>query len=80
MTPGLPRQDDGYSRPDYRPPIDRGDSYSKDNDRYGSSARDRKENIRGTRPQPNAPPQRKDRSLSPFSKRLALTQAMNIGR
>lgn len=26
-----------------------------------------------------APPLRKERSLSPFSKRLALTQAMNMG-
>lgn len=27
-----------------------------------------------------APPPQKERSLSPFSKRLALTQAMNMGR
>lgn len=76
MTPGLSRQDDGH-----RPTIDRGKSYySRDNDRYGSSTRDQKENIRGTRPPADAPPPRKERSLSPFSKRLALTQAMNLGR
>jgi len=31
-------------------------------------------------PKPHAPLPRKERSLSPFSKRLALTQAMNMGR
>lgn len=76
MTPGLSRRDDGQ-----RPASDRGESYySRDNDRYGSSARDQQEDIRGTRPLADAPPSRKERSLSPFSKRLALTQAMNMGR
>ena len=31
-------------------------------------------------PEARAPPRPKERSLSPFSKRLALTQAMNMGR
>lgn len=75
MTPGLSRRDDGH-----RPTIDRGESYySRDNDRYGSSTRDQQVDIRGTRPPAGAPPPRKERSPSPFSKRLALTQAMNMG-
>jgi hypothetical protein len=52
-----------------------------DNDRYGSSFRglDR-DNSRAAKfaSSPRLP--RKERSLSPFSKRLALTQAMNMGR
>ncbi|KAF6229601.1 hypothetical protein HO173_011456 [Letharia columbiana] len=84
MTPGLParqtlRQDTVSQRPDHHPNVDGRQSYSNDNDRYGSSARDRNENIRGTRPPPNAPPQKKERSLSPFSKRVRLTLAMNVG-
>ena len=84
MTPGLParknsRQDNGSQWPEQHPNVDRRQSYSNDNDRYGSSARDRNENIRGTRPPPNGLSQRKERSLSPFSKRLKITQAMNMG-
>ena len=84
MTPGLSaRQNmgrDSYSQwPDHHPNLDRRQSYSNDNDRYGSSARDRNEDIRGRRPPPNFLPQRKERSLSPFSKRLKITQAMNMG-
>ncbi len=84
MTPGLParqnsRQDENSRWPEHHPNVDRRQSYSNDNDRYGSSARDRNETIRGTRPPPNALPQRKERSLSPFSKRLKITQAMNMG-
>lgn len=77
--------------PDVRPMQDRSNgrvperhrhSYPNDDDRYGSSYRDR---GRGERDEPSvkqppAPPVRKERSLSPFSKRLALTQAMNMGR
>lgn len=51
--------------------------YAKDNDRYGSSFRG-KEHEHSTAPKPVSLP-RKERSLSPFSKRLALTQAMNMG-
>ena len=65
----------------------RGQRYSNDNDRYGSSFRNQGRPTRDQRPltrdEPSrqGPPfQRKERSLSPFSKRLALTQAMNMGR
>lgn len=82
MTPGHPTrqesgQDNGSRWPDN---VDRRQSYSNDNDRYGSSARGQDENIRDTRPPPNVLHQRKERSLSPFSKRLKMTQAMNTGR
>lgn len=81
MTPGiLSKQSHEVRHRDHRPSFNGGQSYSKDNDRYGSSATDRRDDIRGNRPPPNAPPPRKERSLSPFSKRLALTQAMNMGR
>ena len=83
MEPGLParqnsRHDTGSQWPEHHPGGDRRQSYSNDNDRYGSSARDRNESNRGTRP-PNVLPQRKERSLSPFSKRIKLTQALNMG-
>lgn len=65
----------------------RGHRYSNDNDRYGSSFRNQgrptidQRPHSGTEPSRNDPRfQRKERSLSPFSKRLALTQAMNMGR
>ena len=81
MTPGLPsRQIDGPRRREHRSSFTASDDYSKDNDRYGGSARDRTENVRPIRPPPNATPFSRERSLSPFSKRLALTQAMNMGR
>ena len=53
--------------------------FSDDNDRYDSSFRAsefKDPRSGGTRP---PPPPRKERSLSPFSKRVALTQAMNMG-
>lgn len=61
-------------------PVDRKDDRrrSNDNDRYGNSFRNKDRGDRG-RPVP-VPMPRKERSLSPFSKRLALTQAMNMGR
>lgn len=65
----------------------RSQRYSNDNDRYGSSFRNQGQPTRDQRPptrdEPSrqGPPfQRKERSLSPFSKRLALTQAMNMGK
>lgn len=80
MTPGLPSKALYGSRPRHPPaPINRGNSYPDDNDRYGSSSMNRNENIIPNRPTKNAPISRKERSLSPFSKRLALTQAMNHG-
>ncbi len=76
MTPGLSRRND-----EHLPPSNRGESYySRDNDRYGSSVRDQQEDMRETRLPADALPSWKERSLSPFSKRLALTQAMNMGR
>ena len=85
MTPSFPaiqtsRQDNRTQWPEHHPNVDRRQSYSNDNDRYGSSARDRTEGIGGSRPPLNSLPQKKERSLSPFSKRLKLTQAMNMGR
>lgn len=76
MTPGARlRQDQKYLD---SPPRNSGPHTSYDNDRYGSSFRgsDRidSRHTQSTRPL------RKERSLSPFSKRLALTQAMNMGR
>ena len=81
MTPNVParqssRQDSRSQWEEHHPNVDRLQSYSDDNDRYGSSARVRNE---ATRPPPNSLPPRKERSLSPFSKRLKLTQAMNMG-
>ena len=56
---------------------------TNDDDRYGGSYRDEGRGARdGVKAQKPPPPLRakKERSLSPFSKRLALTQAMNSGR
>lgn len=59
---------------------DRDRRFSNDDDRYGSSFRDgNNDDSRRNRPLPSPPP-RRERSLSPFSKRLALTQAMNMRR
>jgi hypothetical protein len=74
--------------PDVRPLQDRSNGrdyprsrYAEDDGRYGSSYRDRGRSDRDEPPgQTRFPPVRKERSLSPFSKRLALTQAMNSGR
>lgn len=78
MTPRARlRQDDKHlnSSRNRRPPI------SYDNDRYGSSFRrsDRIESRSTTFAQSPQPSQN-ERSLSPFSRRLALTQAMNMGK
>ena len=52
---------------------------SNDDDRYGSSFRDENHDKSRRAKPPRPPSPRKERSLSPFSKRLALTQAMNMG-
>lgn len=79
MTPGtLLRSKQKYLD---SPPRDRAPRVPTDNDRYGSSFRgsDRDKSRAAKFAQsPQLP--RKERSLSPFSKRLALTQAMNMGR
>ena len=78
MTPSLlSRQDDSSTQHD-KYSHRRGQGHTKDDDRYGVSARDRYENThQSSRFHPTP---RKQRSLSPFSKRLALTQAMNRNR
>lgn len=54
--------------------------YSNNSDRYRRGSGAQGSPPRNGR-QSTAPiPPRKERSLSPFSKRLALTQAMNMGR
>lgn len=65
--------------PEARSAQERQRRYSNDNDRYGSSSRDMDRRISGpgTSRQPYQHT-RTERSLSPFSKRLALTQAMNM--
>lgn len=83
MTPGAPpRWDRGQRTPRHSEDLDRdrGPRYSNDNDRYGSSFRGSdQDNPRATRPTRYSRSEPKFRSLSPFSKRLALTQAMNMG-
>jgi len=85
MTPSFQRNGDSLhvqgGRPRSRERVsmqERVRRYSNDNDRYGSSFRDKGHSLRDERAVP--PPQRRERSLSPFSKRLALTQAMNMGK
>lgn len=52
-----------------------------DDGRYERRYRDQSREKHGTDRQVlNRPSRPRDRSLSPFSKRLALTQAMNMGR
>lgn len=87
MTPGTtsngPRRDrnrTGHGNKDHQPLKDRDRRVSNDDDRYGSSFRNKNhDDCRRTKPL-QSPLPRKDKSLSPFSKRLALTQAMNMGR
>ena len=52
---------------------------SDDNERYGSNFR-RDDSLERMKLAAKPPPlEKRERSLSPFSKRLALTQAMNMG-
>ena len=80
MTPGFPSKLESTARGD--PLYGRRTSYEYDHDRYGGSSRVRDESFpkRDRVSQNRPPPQRRERSLSPFSKRLALTQALNVGR
>lgn len=78
MTPGLPPPENNGNSGTRRFRAERGDNYSIDNDRYGSSARAQDTPNHGRQRTSTRPP-RIERSLSPFSKRLALTQAMNMG-
>lgn len=62
------------------PPLrENGRRYTNDDDRYGGG-RDREPRDDMARRQPPPVVKPKERSLSPFSKRLALTQALNSGR
>ncbi|KAK2760880.1 hypothetical protein FQN54_002120 [Arachnomyces sp. PD_36] len=79
LTPAMAAQGRNY-------PEDRHDSSAGDRRRPRDQSRGRHENRHPERRgaddrQPRQPPPPpKERSLSPFSKRLALTQAMNMGR
>ena len=79
MTPAYPSTESFAYRQPQRGSNGRNFEYSENNERYGDGAMDR--DNRDMRPQqaPHVPYSRRDRSLSPFSKRLALTQAMNRG-
>lgn len=66
------------SRSPVRSPVRR-DSKGE-NHRAGGYYRDRASPQRPPKREPSPPPPPRERSLSPFSKRLALTQSMNMGR
>lgn len=75
MTPSAPPQRNGGSyirKLSDANTRNRRQTYSNDNDRYGSS-------LKGPRTSHFSQSRKKERSLSPFSKRVALTQAMNTG-
>lgn len=73
MTPSAPSQWNGGSNiRKISGANTRNGRYSNDNDRYGGS-------LKGSRISHFPQPRKKERSLSPFSKRVALTQAMNTG-
>ena len=80
MTPALSRRDDGSIHEDYARIANPGNIISTDNHHFENSSHGRPDHIRSDRQQPDAQHQRDRRSLSPFSKRLVLTQAMNMGR
>lgn len=81
MTPDRAQGPDGVGIFSDRPGVESERVGRPDGDGwYGSSFRNKAHgDQRPPRPIPVSPP-RKERSLSPFSKRLALTQAMNQGR
>ena len=77
MTPGArSRQTSRHS--EFSSAKTRGSRSFNDNDRYGSSLRRSGQNdSRASRFAKSSQQSPNERSLSPFSKRLALTQAMN---
>lgn len=80
MTPG--RASGWESIPAVKPKhnTDRGQGrHSTNGDHRGGSRDKKKEDVRPFKPR-QVPDPRRERSLSPFSKRLAITQAMNMGR
>lgn len=70
MTPSAPQRNGGSYIRKLSGANSRNLRYSDDNDRYGGS-------LKGPRTSHFSQPRKKERSLSPFSKRVALTQAMN---
>ena len=83
MTPAIEasnKSGDASRRGHQRPPSSRHDSHSEDHERYDRPARTRNEDNRAKGPPARHGGAVRERSLSPFSKRLALTQAMNSGR
>lgn len=54
--------------------------YPTNDDRYAGSSRDKKHEDGRPSKSRQVPHPRREKSLSPFSKRLALTQAMNMGK
>ena len=75
LTPGSPLQE----RANGREQLSRSTASHQHRERNDKKTRyDGPEESVKKEPQ-RAPPLRKERSLSPFSKRLALTQAMNMG-
>ena len=86
MTPVV--QYDKGRRDSHHPSLNHERHYLKDGSRYGRSSRDGADDSRSGRPlesfrseaQQRPAASKKERSLSPFSKRLALTQAMNMGK
>lgn len=77
MTPDIPNDHARFNGRFHGGPT----SYNKqrrntnDNDKYGSSFRSQEIFVKE-----DHLPAKRERSLSPFSKRLALTQAMNVSR
>ena len=78
MTPGVPSKPSKNPRGHGRPSFDRHSSYSDDHERYGGSARKLSGDTADSGPSHHHREHPRKRSLSPFSKRLALTQAMNM--
>ena len=81
MTPSVPnRPPEGIERRHGRPSFDHHSSYSDDHDRYDSSIRTGNGDVSATSLSSRPGGISRERSLSPFSKRLALTQALNMNR
>jgi len=59
---------------------ERGRRQSVDDDRYGASYKNSDDHRRSASPQERPKQVVRERSLSPFSRRVALTQALNMGR
>ena len=80
MTPSIPSETpDVIERRHGRSSFDRHSSYSDNHRQYASSVRTGNGDVSATNfSSPRDAP--RERSLSPFSKRLALTQAMNMNR